>query len=261
MKHFLLRLWSIFFYLLFGCFFALIFPLHFLLLLSSHVWAHDVSHFLNRLWGFVIMYPTGLWVTWEGRRQLQRGQPYLFTPNHTSYLDIPICNVSIHRSFRFMGKAELNSLPLFGYMFKRLHVSVNRGSVTDSFKSFKLAQRKLEEGRSLLIFPEATIPDKKSVTLKKFKDGAFRMAIETGVPIVPVTILRADKALPDDGRLIIHPQGIRVVFHTPIATTGMTVADAPALRDRVYQLIFDTLVTQGEGRGDHQPDTDQKTNA
>jgi 1-acyl-sn-glycerol-3-phosphate acyltransferase len=261
MKNFLLRLWSIFFYLLFGCFFALIFPLHFLLLLSERVWLHDISHFLNRVWGIVIMFPTGLWLFPEGRRQLRRKQVYIFTPNHTSYLDIPICNVSIHHSFRFIGKAELNSMPLFGYMFKRLHISVNRGSVTDSFKSFKVARRKLEEGRSILIFPEATIPDKKTVTLKKFKDGAFRMAIETGTPVVPVTILRADKALPDDGKLMIHPQGIHVVFHTPIPTTGMTVADAPALRDQVYQIIFDTLIARGEGRGDGLPDTGQQPTA
>jgi 1-acyl-sn-glycerol-3-phosphate acyltransferase len=261
MKFFFLRIWSIFFMVLFGGFFALIFPLHFLLLLSDRTWAHDLSHFLNRVWGIVIMYPTGLWLQPEGRKQLKRKGVYLFTPNHTSYLDIPICNVSILHSFRFIGKAELNNMPLFGYMFRRLHISVNRGSVTDSYKSFKEARRKLEDGRSILLFPEATIPNKKTVTLKKFKDGAFRMAIETGTPVVPVTILRADKALPDDGRYLIYPQRIRVLFHAPIPTTDLAVADAPALRDQVYQIIFDTLIAQGEGRGDGLPDTGQKTTA
>lgn len=254
MKTILLRIWSIFFYILFVGFFALIFPLHFLLLLKRYRWSHNLSHRLNMLWGVIIMYPVGVWLQPIGRKKLKRKQVYIFAPNHTSYLDIPICNVSILPTFRFIGKAELNRMPLFGYMFKRLHIPVNRGSVTDSFKSFKYARKQLEAGTSILIFPEATIPDKRVTTLKKFKDGAFRMAIETGTPIVPMTIIGADHALPDDGRFLIHPHRVKVIFHDPIPTTGMDISEAANLRDQVYTQIFDTLITHGQGRGDQQPE-------
>lgn len=250
MKSVLLRIWSIYFYTLFFGFFALIFPLHFFLLMTRKRWAHDIAHRLNMVWGWVILYPVGVWVRSERQNRLKRNQTYIFAANHTSYLDIPICNLSIHPSFRFIGKAELNKLPLFGYMFKRLHISVNRGSVTDSFKSFKRARKKLDNGRSILIFPEATIPDKTQVTLKKFKDGAFRMAIEAGVPVVPVTILGADIAMPDNGKLLIYPHRIRVIIHDPIPTLGLELSDAAKLRDQVYDLMFETIVKEGHARGD-----------
>ena len=245
MKAFLLRLWSFWFYFLFLVVFALIFPLHWFLLLFDKRWTHNVSHRLNMFWGWMIMYPTGVWVKPENRKKLKRKTVYVFAPNHSSYLDIPICNVSILPSFRFIGKAELNKVPLFGYMFKRLHISVNRGSVTDSYKSFVKAKEKLQGGTSVLIFPEATIPDKTKVNLLRFKDGAFRLAIENKVPIVPMTILGADRALPDNGKYILHPQRVRVIFHDPIETAGMTVADAPALRDRVFDLIYNTIKENG----------------
>jgi 1-acyl-sn-glycerol-3-phosphate acyltransferase len=254
MKRVAQRIWSIYFYVLFAGFFALIFPLHYVLLIKRYRWTHNLSHRLNMAWGWVIMYPVGLWLKPQGRKMLERKRTYIFVANHTSYLDIPICNVSIPHSFRFMGKAELNSTPLFGYMFKRLHIPVNRGSVTDAFKSFKYARKKLEQNTSILIFPEATIPNKQEVTLKKFKEGAFRMAIETGTQLVPVTILGADIALPDNGKFLIRPYRIGVIFHAPIDTQGMEVSEAGKLRDQVYDLMFQTLIAHGHGRGDQQPD-------
>jgi 1-acyl-sn-glycerol-3-phosphate acyltransferase len=254
MKKVLQRLWSIYFYILFVGFFALIFPFHFVLLQTNRRWAHDWAHRLNMAWGWIIMYPVGVWVRAEGHHRLSKSETYIFAANHTSYLDIPICNLSIRPSFRFIGKAELNDLPLFGYMFKRLHIPVNRGSVTDSFKSFKHARQKLDDGRSVLIFPEATIPDKTQVTLKRFKDGAFRLAIEAGVPLVPVTILGADIALPDNGKYLIRPYRVKVIIHEPISTDGLQLSEAAVLRDQTYGLIFDTLMQHGHARGEGLPD-------
>ena len=246
MKRVLLRIWSIWFYILFAGFFTLIFPLHWILLKSEKRWTHNLSHWLNKLWGYVITYPAGVWITTEGNKQLDPKRIYIFAPNHSSYLDIPICNVSVKNTFRFIGKAELNTMPMFGYMFKRLHIPVNRGSVTESFKSFLHAKQKLKDGTSILVFPEGTIPDKTKVTLLKFKDGAFRMAIENKVPIVPVTIIGADRALPDNGKFLLHPSRVHVIFHTPIETEEMLVSQAGALNQQVYGTIFDTLVSHGQ---------------
>ena len=245
MKNILLRIWSIWFYILFTGFFALIFPLHWILLRFDKKWTHNLSHRLNMLWGYIITYPAGVWITTEGSPRIARDRICIFAVNHSSYLDIPICNVSIHHSFRFIGKAELNDMPLFGYMFKRLHIPVNRGSVTESFKSFLHAKQKLKDGTSVLVFPEGTIPDKTKVTLLKFKDGAFRMAIENKVPVVPVTIIGAERALPDNGKFLLHPSRVRVIFHDPIETAEMTVADAGALNQRVYATMYATLVANG----------------
>lgn len=241
MKNILLRIWSIFFYILFAGFFILIFPLHVFFLLFKKQWAYDMSHRLNMIWGFVITYPVGVWIKTIGREKINRKNTYIFAPNHSSYLDIPICNVSILNSFRFIGKAELNSLPLFGYMFKRLHIPVDRGSVTASYKSFLHAKEVLKSDRSVLLFPEGTIPDKTKVSLLRFKDGAFRMAIEAKVPIVPVSIIGADRALLDNGKWLLRPTIVKVIFHEPIETAHLDVANAAALKDQVFEIIYETL--------------------
>jgi 1-acyl-sn-glycerol-3-phosphate acyltransferase len=245
MKNVLLRIWSVVFYVLFVVFFLVIFPFHFILLLFDRTWTHDLSHRLNMLWGYVIMFPLGIWPQPVNRKKLDRKQVYIFAPNHSSYLDIPICNVSILHSFRFVGKAELNSMPLFGYMFKRLHIPVPRESAKGSYRSIAMSIEKLKSGRSVLIFPEGTIPDKRQVDLLRFKDGAFRMAIESGFPIVPMTIVGADRALLDDGKWLIRPTRIKVIFHDPIETRGMDMAQAGELRSKVFSLILSTLEENG----------------
>ncbi len=241
MKNILLRIWSIFFYVLFVGFFVLIFPLHVIFLQFKGKWAHNFSHRLNMVWGWVITFPLGVWLKSEGREKVDRKGTYIFAPNHSSYLDIPICNVSILNSFRFIGKAELNSLPLFGYMFKRLHIPVNRGSVTASYKSFLHAKEVLKSGTSVLLFPEGTIPDKTKVTLLRFKDGAFRMAIESKTPIVPVSIINADRALADNGKWLLRPTRVKVIFHDPIETAHLEMSDAAALKEQVYETIHVAL--------------------
>lgn len=245
MQKVLLRLLSILFYILFLGFFILIFPFHFLFLLTKSRRLHNASHFLNKMWGWIIMYPVGVWLKNINRKVVKRKQVYIFAPNHTSYLDIPICNVSIPITFRFMGKAELNSLPLFGYMFKRLHIPVDRGSRSDSYRSFTDAKAKLEEGTSVLIYPEGTIPDKTRVDLLRFKEGAFRLAIETGTPLVPMTVIGGAQALPDNGKYIIHPTWVKVIYHDPIETKGMDISEAGALKQRVFELMKRTLAEHG----------------
>jgi len=235
------RILSIFFYLFFVGFFILIFPLHFFLLLTKANWAHDISHFLNKLWGIVIMYPFGIYLKVEGREKLEKGEVYIFCSNHSSYLDIPICNVSINHSFRFIGKAELSKVPVFGYMFGRLHIAVDRGSRTKSFRALERAKAKLADERSVLIYPEGTIPDKRKVDLLRFKDGGFRLAVESGRKLVPMTVVHAHKRLLDDGKWLLRPGKITVIFHDPIDPTGLSLDDVPKMRQEVFDLTMATL--------------------
>lgn len=241
MSRVLRRILSIWFYILFVLFYVTIFPFHVILLGINKRWAHDLSHRLNTLWGYVITAPVGVFIRTYNRGKVDSKGVYIFAPNHSSYLDIPICNIAIKNSFRYIGKAELNRIPLFGYMFKRLHISVNRGSVTDSYRSFIRAKDKLKEGTSILIYPEATIPNKDEVILLRFKDGAFRLAIENDIPIVPVTIIGADRALKDDPKVLIRPTTVRVIFGNPIETKDMDVSESSALKDRVRAEIWENL--------------------
>lgn len=238
------RLLSVWFYILFLGFFVLAFPFFILTLSIRSRFTHDIAHYINKIWGILITFPSGIRIRSENAEKIKKGEVYIFAPNHASYLDIPVCNVGIPISFRFMGKAELVDIPFFGWMFGRLHIAVKRESRKESYNSFHKAREKLKQGVSVLIYPEGTIPDKKSVILGRFKDGAFRLAIENQVPIVPVVMIGTDTALPDDGKLMLRPAKIRVIFEDPIETKGMTIEDVQTLKTKVYDLIHKKLTTE-----------------
>ncbi len=213
------------------------FPFFFILLSIKSRFTHDIAHRINYFWAWLVTWPVGVRITTRGISKLSQKKAYIYTPNHNSYLDIPVCNLGIPFQFRFMGKAELGKIPLFGYMFSRLHIAVKRENKFDAYKSFILAKEKLDQGRSVLLFPEGTIPDKKNVILGRFKEGAFRLAIENQVPLVPVILLGTQNALPDDGSLLLRPANVMLIIEDPIDTTGMTINDVPALKAKVYEFM------------------------
>jgi 1-acyl-sn-glycerol-3-phosphate acyltransferase len=137
-----------------------------------------------------------------------------------------------------MGKYELLKWPLFRIFFKDMHIAVNRNSRTGAARALLKAGSALDRGASVCIFPEGTIP-KSAPCMKAFKDGAFSLAIEKQVPVVPVTFL-------DNWRLFGDPEkplsrsrpGIaRAVVHPAILTTGMRSADIGNLRRRVFEAM------------------------
>lgn len=127
-----------------------------------------------------------------------------------------------------------------------MNISVDRSSIKDSHKAYKRARKDLEKGISLAIFPEATIPEC-SPELGPFKNGAFKLAIEMQVPIVPITFLDNWCIFPDrkGQKFLLRPGLSRIIVHPPISTMGLTENDANDLRDQVKDLIFDTLVKEG----------------
>lgn len=149
-----------------------------------------------------------------------------------------------------MGKAELRKVPLFNIFFKRMNISVDRSSIKDSHKAYKRARNDLRKGISLAIFPEGTIPGN-SPELGPFKSGAFRLAIEMQVPIVPVTFLDNWSIFPDSAkeRMLVRPGRARIVIHEPIPTIGLTESDAIALRQRVKDIIGNELKKAGCYKG------------
>lgn len=164
--------------------------------------------------------------------------PYVICANHGSYLDI-VHMYSIGLDFfLFMGKYELLKWPLVGMFFKRMNIAVNRGSRTEAAKALMRAARSIDKGICVSLFPEGTIP-LTTPRMKPFKDGAFKLAIEKQVPIVPVTFLDHWKLFGDPGDLWSrgHPGFAHAVRHPYIDTKGMTEADLDNLRRRVHDAI------------------------
>lgn len=177
------------------------------------------------------------------KTKLLNGRPYVLCPNHCSYLDIVTTYIAIPEYFHFMGKAELKNIPLFGHFFKEMNIPVDRASIMSSHRAFQRAKEDIDKGISVAIFPEATIPET-APKLKVFKNGAFKLAIEKQVPVIPIVFLDNWKRMPDGilRRMFAGGPGIsRMIIHDPVETTGMTENDLAALKNKVYKIIDETL--------------------
>ncbi len=145
-----------------------------------------------------------------------------------------------------MGKAELLTIPLFKIFFQRMNIPVDRTSITASHKAFNRAKEDIDRGISIAIYPEATIPEC-SPELGPFKNGAFKLAIDKQIPIVPITYLDNWKIFPDrkGHRFLCRPGLSRIIVHSPIETKGMGDNDVSQLRENVRQIISKTLKQHG----------------
>jgi len=160
----------------------------------------------------------------------------IIVANHTSMLDIPCTLLLVPRTFLFIGKKELAQLPIFGFFYKRTNILVDRSSVRSRSRAFEIAAQKLDEGLSLCIYPEGGVPDP-SVRLGNFKDGAFRLALEKNIPILPITFGDNKKHFPyswfQGG-----PGRLNVTVHPVIETAGKTIKE---LREEARNVISNEL--------------------
>lgn len=232
------RIWSIWFALLLVVFKLIIFPIYYFLLTGRSRKKDEIAHKVNMLLSLTVLTGSGITLEVEGKEHLDPNGTYVFTPNHNSYLDIPVCNIALNRSFRYIGKKELSKIPLFGWMYERLYITVNRASHVDAYKSMVRAGEKLDEGVSMLIYPEGTIFKGKKV-LSTFKEGAFRIACKHQVPIVPISLIGTDSILPDQNGFRIYPGKVKVIIHPPVPTLGISPEDS----DRIKLSVFETLHT------------------
>ena len=176
-----------------------------------------------------------------GKETIPKKEPVIYVCNHGSFLDIPLLTYILPGFPAFMGKSSLGKIPVFGFMFRNLHVVVDRNTSAGRSLALKSSHKKLAKGRSLIIFPEGSIHHKIQPGMADFKDGAFKIAIQKQVPIVPITICFNWYILPDDGHWLPNFYFCETHIHDPILTKGMTENESEELKSRVYALISSTL--------------------
>jgi len=199
----------------------------------------------RRLWGFLSSAFSGIFYSFTYEAPLDRTKPYIICPNHTSHLDITAMSLLVKNDCCFMGKEELTDGLVTGLFFKTVDIPVNRESKMSSFRAFKKAMEKLQSGITMIVFPEGKISDDYPPQLHAFKNGPFRLAIEAGVPIVPVTSLNNWKLLWDTGTKYGSKPGVcHIYIHKPIETKHLTVDDADSLRDKVYRIMKEKFEEQ-----------------
>lgn len=197
---------------------------------------------LARIWAKFILLGMGFYWTIEREQSPKKDQSYMFIANHTSMADIMLMLVSVKNPFVFVGKAELAKIPLFGFFYKRTCILVDRTSEKSRKGVFLRAQKRLKQGVSICIFPEGGVPDDESIILDDFKDGAFRLAINHKIPIVPITFADNKKRF-SYTFFSGSPGRMRVKIHNFLNTETLTIANTKALNEAARQLIFDQLVT------------------
>ena len=141
----------------------------------------------------------------------------------------------------FVGKSSIRKIPLFGFYFRKLHIAVNRESLKSRGEVLIRAKNAIANGSSIVIFPEGGIVSANPPILQKFKDGAFTLAIDKQIPIIPVTLSYNHLILPDSGNLLMDFKKGKLVIHPPISTEGLNSKDLQDLKNKTHQLIQDQL--------------------
>lgn len=233
------------FYTVYGFFvfcvlFVVLFPLLLIPITFPSQWR--LTGIINRWWARLMFVGVGLPFRVEVKGSLDQSRQYIFCANHFSYLDIPTFGLNPVNAI-FVGKNSIERVPLFGYMYGKLHITVDRASLRSRFNTMKQGMQAIDEGKSLMIFPEGGMVATNPPQMAPFKEGAFRLAIEKQVPIVPVTIVNNWIILPDpENRL--HWGAVKIMFHEPLETQGMTVDQTEELKQRTFQVISLALKTE-----------------
>ena len=183
----------------------------------------------------------------ELQATIEKDKPYIFLANHFSYLDIPIMGLVPGDVF-FVGKASIRKVPFFGYYFKHLHIAVDRGKIKSRAETIRRAAEALDQGSGLVLFPEGGIYTQNPPSMVPFKNGAFRLAMDKQIPIIPVTLSYNHLILADQKELILKRRTAKVVFHQELNPTDFDSDEA--LKQHCFDVIQAQLLADNTAQQD-----------
>lgn len=199
-----------------------------------------ITYFFMKLWSWVFSQLTFIRYEMVGRERIPQGRAFIYVSNHTSFLDLPGIAMMIRGQFRPLAKKELLKIPVFGWVTKATCVVVDRGDSASRKKSINFLKKILGYNISILIFPEGT-QNRTAELLQPFKDGAFRVAVDTQQPILPLAVIGAGPLMPP-GTVNIKPGKIKIVVGEEIKVTAES--DIAVLKEKALQQIKGML-TEG----------------
>jgi 1-acyl-sn-glycerol-3-phosphate acyltransferase len=195
----------------------------------------NICQYFGKFWGRLNLFLAGVSASVSGQEHIRKGQSYIIMSNHQSALDILALYGYLPLQFRWVMKIELRKYPIFGLGCERMgHIYIDRGDSEKSHESLKAAGSKIRNGTSVLFFPEGT--RSRDGKLLPFKKGGFVIALEAGVPILPVTISGSLPLFPKKSLKII-PGNMKMRFHEPILMDGYTYETKEGLMEKVRNVI------------------------
>ena len=177
-------------------------------------------HRIAQLWGRSILWVAGIGIETSGFNSDLHERSYIFMSNHQSNFDIPVLYTALPVQFRWLAKAELFRIPIFGMSMRGAgYISIDRSNRKSAFHSLARAAEAIRNGTSVMIFPEGT--RSRDGNLLPYKKGGFVLAVDAGVPIVPVVITGTFAIMPK-GRMLIRRRWVRVHIGRPIETSSFS---------------------------------------
>jgi 1-acyl-sn-glycerol-3-phosphate acyltransferase len=235
------KLYSVWFYLVFGGTFLLLYPLfrYGLANPKRYPWVNRI----RRFWAKLIFVLMGCPWKIEGEELVDTNSTYIFCPNHSSNFDIPLFALSWNGHYAFLSKKEWGDIPVFGIFFRTIDLMVDRNSKIDGGRALVRCMQLLRRGTSLVVYPEGTMRAEGPLT-EDFRDGPFLLAVRTGVAIVPISFVDNWRLFPRGGKSGGRPGRIRSVIHAPVDPAefeGSSEERIAAMKLHVKQILDDSL--------------------
>jgi 1-acyl-sn-glycerol-3-phosphate acyltransferase len=190
---------------------------------------------VSKIWMIIWLRMVGCPFKITGKENFENNTAYIITCNHNSLLDIPISCPFIPGANKTIAKKSFVKIPLFGWFYRKGAVLVDRKNEISRRKSFEEMKKVLSIGMHMSIYPEGT-RNRSAEPLKKFYDGAFKLAVATNTTIIPTIILNTKKALPVNKFFYFFPHKLEMHFLEPIAVNGQT---SDALKEKVFGIMKD----------------------
>ena len=205
----------------------------------KHFAARKAIFNIVRHWAFFWLWLIGMSVKVTGRYPV-KGR-YIIVVNHISYLDTLVIFPAIRGYFRTLGKKEISKIPVIGLIYKQMVILVDRDRHQSKAMSFRYMWRVLKNEGNIVIFPEGTFNETGN-PLKDFYDGAFRLAINTKTPVLPLIFPDTVNRWDYSAWWKLWPGRNRAVFLEPVEVAGLTLENLPTLKQKVYGLMENELV-------------------
>jgi len=209
--------------------------------LLSNIKGGNVLYKICRFWADAFFFATGITHKNIYEEKHDRNKHYIFVSNHISYLDIPMMMKAIRlQHVRILGKAEMTKVPIFGFIYKKGAVLVDREKAGKRLQSVKNLIYFLNRKISVFICPEGTF-NTTHQPLKNFYDGAFKIAIQTQMPIRPILFLDTYDRLNYNSFFSLNPGKCRAVYLSETSTKGLTFNDVVTLKEKIFRQMEDGL--------------------
>ncbi len=196
----------------------------------------DIFRIVSKVWMRIFFFLTGCRLKTVGLENFKKGENYIVTCNHNSLMDVPLTTPFIPGANKTIAKAEMAKTPLFGLVYKRGSILVDRNDKNSRQSSFKKMKDVLNMGMHMCIYPEGT-RNKTNLPLKGFYDGAFKLAVDTEISILPALIFNTKTVLPSDKVFFFWPSKMELHFLPPV--TVVQSENFEIVKAKVFKIMTD----------------------